>query len=114
MAASLMSSDVRTVHPRAVNVSWRFREPGEAEFQRFCALVYRVAGISLNESKRALVTRRLNSRLRDLGLETLSDYTDLVEADESGAEMVICLNLIATNETHFFREQPHFEFLENR
>src|SRR6185436_15170370 len=35
-------------------------------------------------------------------------------ADDTGEEMVVLLNLIATNETHFFREQPHFEFLEKR
>ena len=99
---------------RAVNASWRFREPSDAEFHRFTAMVHDVAGISLNDSKRALVTRRLNARLRDLGVDGLGDYVDLVQADDSGEEMVVLLDLIATNETHFFREQPHFEFLENR
>jgi chemotaxis protein methyltransferase CheR len=106
-----MSSDTRMVSSRAVNASWRFREPTETEFARFTTLVYSVAGISLNESKRALVTRRLNARLRHLGIETLDEYVELIVADETGAEMVVCLDLIATNETHFFREQPHFDHL---
>jgi chemotaxis protein methyltransferase CheR len=102
------------VQSRAVNTSWRFRDPSEAEFQRFTTLVYTVAGISLNESKRALVTRRLNGRLKDLGVETLGDYVELIEADDTGDELVVCLDLIATNETHFFREIAHFEYLEHR
>jgi len=102
------------VPSRTADASWRFRDPSETEFQRFTALVYSVAGISLNESKRALVTRRLNSRLRDLGIETLGDYVEMVEADDTGEELVVLLNLIATNETHFFREQAHFDFLESR
>src|SRR5690242_1181495 len=114
MAASHMSSDSRTVQSRAVNASWRFREPTETEFARFCTMIYGAAGISLNESKRALVTRRLNSRLRDLTIETLGEYVNYIVSDESGDEMVICLDLIATNETHFFREVAHFEYLEHR
>ncbi|HEX7939526.1 MAG TPA: protein-glutamate O-methyltransferase CheR [Gemmatimonadaceae bacterium] len=108
-----MSPETRVAQSRAVNVNWRFREPSDAEFRRFTATVYAAAGISLNDSKRALVARRLNSRMRDLGLETLNDYVDFVEADKVGEEMVILLDLIATNETHFFREQQHFEYLES-
>jgi chemotaxis protein methyltransferase CheR len=108
-----MSSDTRTVSSRAVNASWRFREPTESEFNRFTTMVYTVAGISLNESKRALVTRRLNARLKQLGIEGLDEYVEFIETDESGSEMVACLDLIATNETHFFREQPHFDYLVN-
>jgi chemotaxis protein methyltransferase CheR len=109
-----MSSDTRMVSSRAANWSWRFREPSETEFARFCTLIYSAAGISLNESKRALVTRRLNARLKSLNIETLDEYVECILADESGAEMVACLDLIATNETHFFREQPHFDHLVTR
>jgi chemotaxis protein methyltransferase CheR len=93
---------------------WRFREPSEAEYQRFTTMVHEVAGISLNDSKRALVSRRLNSRLRELGIDTLGEYTAHVRNDATGQEMVTLLDLIATNETHFFRERPHWDFLENR
>ena len=92
--------------------AWRFREPDDAEYQRFTTLVYDVAGIFLNDSKRALVTRRLNNRLKQLGLESLGDYVDVLMADDTGGEVVTMLDLIATNETHFFREQDHFTHLE--
>jgi chemotaxis protein methyltransferase CheR len=75
-------------------------------------MVHEVAGISLNDTKRALVARRLNARLRELGVETLGEYVNVVQADGSGDEMVRLLDLIATNETHFFRERPHWVFLE--
>jgi chemotaxis protein methyltransferase CheR len=91
---------------------WRLRDPSPAEFQRLIDLIHRVSGISLNESKRALVVRRLSSRIRELGLESFGAYTELVTADASGAEIVRLLDLIATNETHFFREPQHFEFLD--
>jgi chemotaxis protein methyltransferase CheR len=99
---------------RITDPAWRFREPTDSEFREFAAVVHDVAGISLNDSKRALVNRRLNGRLRELGVETLGDYVELVRADDSGEEMTTLLDLIATNETQFFRERAHFEYLESR
>jgi chemotaxis protein methyltransferase CheR len=99
---------------RASGSGWQFRDPTDQEFQQFANLVHGVAGIALNDSKRALVARRLNARLRELGIESLADYITFVQADENGAEIVTLLDLIATNETHFFRERPHFDFLESR
>jgi chemotaxis protein methyltransferase CheR len=96
----------------ALDSHWRLREPTETEFRRLVTLIYDVAGISLNETKRALVIRRLTARIRELGLDSIGDYTDLVCADDSGSEMVTLLDCIATNETHFFREPQHFEHLE--
>ena len=94
--------------------TWRLRDPSEAEYHRFVTYVHDASGISLNDSKRALVARRLSARLRELGIESLDDYLAYLNADESGAETVRLLDLIATNETHFFRERPHWEFLETR
>ena len=103
-----------SIRSRTADPNWRFREPSDTEFQQFATLIHDVAGISLNDSKRALVSRRLNARLRDLGIDSLGDYTQLVQADETGEEIVTLLDLIATNETHFFREKQHFDFLESR
>jgi chemotaxis protein methyltransferase CheR len=99
---------------RASLTGWQYREPGAREFDDFTAFVEEVAGISLNPSKRALVARRLGGRMRDLGLRSLAEYVAHVRADRSGSEMVELLDRIATNETHFFRERPHWEFLERR
>src|SRR5213075_352267 len=102
--------------PRRLTIShpsgWRLREPTGLEFRRLVELIHDTAGISLNETKYALVVRRLSSRVRELGLDSLGDYTELVRADDSRSELTVMLNLIATNETHFFREPQHWEFLE--
>jgi chemotaxis protein methyltransferase CheR len=83
----------------------------DAEFRRFQALVYERAGIFLTPAKKALVTARLGPRLRALGLGSYGDYYQQVREDRSGEEEVRMLDCICTNETHFFREPAHFEFL---
>jgi len=102
--------------PKRFNIAhpsgWRLREPTEQEFRRLAELVHEAAGIALNDTKHALVVRRLSSRIRELGLDSLGDYADLVCADDTRSELTVLLNLIATNETHFFREPQHWEFLE--
>jgi chemotaxis protein methyltransferase CheR len=80
------------------------------DFSRFQALVHREAGIWLSEQKQALLVGRLARRLRELQLTDYGAYYERVEAD--AAERVRCLDLVTTNETHFFREPRHFELLE--
>lgn len=79
------------------------------EFRRFQRLVQSEAGIQLSDVKRVLVEARLARRLRELQLDYRS-YCALVEADAD--ERVRMLDLISTNETHFFREPRQFAFLE--
>jgi chemotaxis protein methyltransferase CheR len=80
------------------------------DFQRFQALIYRESGISLSDAKAGLLTGRLSKRLRALGLNTFSEYYGRVTADDE--ERRVMLDAITTNETHFFREPDHFQFLE--
>jgi chemotaxis protein methyltransferase CheR len=82
----------------------------EKEFERIRGLLFEWAGISMNDSKKALVSSRLESRLRQLGLRSFSDYCRLVEHDQ-GNERQVMVDLLTTNETHFFREPRHFEYL---
>ncbi len=80
------------------------------DFQRFQALIYRESGISLSDAKAGLLTGRLSKRLRALGLMTFTEYYNRVTADDE--ERRAMLDAITTNETHFFREPDHFQFLE--
>lgn len=82
---------------------------GDLEFARFQELIQEETGIFLAPVKRALLVGRLARRLRDLGLSTYGEYYDLVQHDED--ERITMLDRITTNETHFFREPRHFEFL---
>lgn len=88
----------------------------EPDFQRFRRFIYEKAGIELNDSKRAFVQSRLNKRVRNLGLASFSDYWRLVsEAEKQGKskETQRVINLLSTNETYFFREADHFNWLSD-
>jgi chemotaxis protein methyltransferase CheR len=94
-----------TTIPTAIAVSDR-------DFQRFQALIHAEAGIWLAPVKKALLVGRLARRLRELGIVSYGDYYERVIADE--AERIRMLDAICTNETHFFREPRHFEFLAEK
>ena len=80
-------------------------------FQRFAELVYAKSGIKLGPQKEALVQARVRKRMRQLNLNSYKDYLDLAANDENGQEIIELLNAIATNVTHFYREERHFHFL---
>jgi chemotaxis protein methyltransferase CheR len=83
----------------------------DREFTRFQALVHEEAGIYLSAAKHPLVVSRLAKRLRALRLASFSDYYQVVQSDP--AEKIRMLDCICTNETHFFRERRHYDFLES-
>jgi chemotaxis protein methyltransferase CheR len=82
----------------------------DGEYALFQSLIEREAGIYLSECKRALLISRLQRRLRELELSTFGAYYRRVLADP--VERVRFVDAICTNETHFFREAHHFEYLE--
>ena len=86
----------------------------DREFALFQKLIYSKAGIHLSPAKKSLLEARLTRRLRDLGLSSFEAYYRHIQAVDDSEELVVLLNRIATNETHFFREPRQFEFLENQ
>ena len=86
----------------------------DQELAKIIKLVYDKSGITLNNTKRALVTARLQKRLRAGAFTSFSAYLDHVAADRSGTELSNLLDAIATNHTGFQREPQHFEFLRTR
>jgi chemotaxis protein methyltransferase CheR len=91
-------------------VAPREYEFSEDTFQRVRRLVHAELGISLAESKRELVYRRLSRRLRALKLIDFNSYLKLIEERDSEELQNFC-NALTTNLTSFFREPHHFEFL---
>ena len=81
-------------------------------FERLRALVYENSGISLKETKEAMVSARLAKRMRTLGISTHKQYLRYLEQDDSGNEITRFLDVISTNVTSFFRENQHFDFLK--
>jgi chemotaxis protein methyltransferase CheR len=84
----------------------------DRDFGRFQALINREAGIWLAPVKKALLVGRLARRLRELGIGSYAEYYERVVGNEG--ERVRMLDAICTNETQFFREPRHFEFLDQR
>ena len=83
----------------------------DIEFAQFQNLIFKLAGISLTEGKKDLVTGRLTRRLDHHGLDSFTAYYRYVCKEENANERQIMVDLLTTNETYFFREPKHFEFL---
>ena len=83
-------------------------------YSKFQQLIYRESGIWLGSHKHALLTGRLARRLRLLGLSNMQEYYQLVIQPDQLHERAVMLDCITTNETHFFREPRHFDFLEHQ
>lgn len=86
----------------------------DGEFAQFQGLLKRLAGISLSSAKKALVCGRLSKRIRHYGLNSYGDYFSLLTSGREPQELQIALDLLTTNETYFFREPKHFDFLRDR
>jgi chemotaxis protein methyltransferase CheR len=97
----------------------RLPEAGEfamtaADFERVRELIYRHAGITLAEGKRAMVYSRLSRRLRETGHRAFADYLNDLAAltgDAAASEWQEFVNCLTTNLTAFFREEHHFPLL---
>ncbi len=84
------------------------------EFEQFRTWLHRSSGISLAPSKQALVFSRLSKRLRQRELNSFGDYFRLIMQATETLELQTALDLLTTNETSFFREPKHFDFLRTQ
>lgn len=85
----------------------------DGEFDQLRKLLYANAGISLNDSKKILLTGRLAKRLNALGLANYTQYFKYVSDVRNRDELDFMVDLLTTNETYFFREPKHFDFLRD-
>lgn len=84
----------------------------DPEFKRFSALIYDIAGITLTDAKKVLLTGRLSKRLTALGIQNYTQYFKYVTDPAHSDELQRMVDLLTTNETYFFREPQHFDFLK--
>lgn len=82
-----------------------------AEFLDYQAFVYEHTGISMHEGKKALICGRLSKRLQYHQINSYAEYFALIQSPQGASERQICIDLLTTNETYFFREPKHFEWL---
>lgn len=90
------------LHPRTIS---------RADFQYITGVLHDHAGIRLAAGKEALVASRLDKRIRALGLRDYSEYVRLLRERGNEIELHQLINLLTTNETFFFREAQHFDYL---
>jgi chemotaxis protein methyltransferase CheR len=83
----------------------------DAEFAEIRAFAMREAGISLSPVKKTLVMGRWSKRLAHYGLSSYREYLQLIDGADAAPERQLSIDLLTTNETYFFREPKHFEFL---
>lgn len=99
----------------APDAAWTTTVPDltDRDLKAITQLVYERSGITLHSGKRALVTARLQTRVKRSGFTSFDAYLKHVHADPTGDELTALLDAIATNHTSFFRENQHFEFLRS-
>lgn len=80
------------------------------EFNLFRTLIYEISGINLSVEKKILVRSRLAPRLKHYKMSSYYEYYKYIKGD-LGGELQVSVDLLTTNETYFFREPKHFDFL---
>ena len=84
------------------------------EFAQFQKFIYEAAGITLSPAKKALVGGRLAKRVHESGTNSYGEYYRLLTSGRDPEEMQAAVDLLTTNETYFFREPKHFDFLKTQ
>lgn len=84
----------------------------DREFNFLRQLALEEVGIVLSEFKKDMLYSRLMKRVRALGLHSFEDYCEFLKKSLD-QERGYFINAITTNHTSFFRENHHFEFLQN-
>jgi chemotaxis protein methyltransferase CheR len=82
----------------------------DQEYQKFTGLIFDEIGITLNEHKKTLIESRFYKRIIHHELSSFEEYYQICLSNNH--EKIEMLNLITTNETYFFRENDHFDYLK--
>ncbi len=59
-----------------------------------------------------MVASRLAKRLLHFGLQSYGQYYQLLNNEQHPHEFQLMINILTTNETYFFREPQHFEYVK--
>jgi chemotaxis protein methyltransferase CheR len=86
----------------------------DQEFARFRRFIFEAAGITLSDAKKVMVGSRLATRLQKCQVNNYGDYFRLLASGQQPEEVQTAVDLLTTNETYFFREPNHFEFLKTQ
>ena len=82
------------------------------QFNQIATLAKARWGLSITPSKLQLVTTRLTSFLRGSRFADITEYLHYIEREASEDDLLSFFDLLSTNVTSFFRDKPHFDYLE--
>lgn len=89
------------------------QEMTKEDFSKLSSMIYNVCGINLPDAKKLLVESRIRKRMKTLGYSSYKLYLDFLYSPKGkDEELIPLIDVITTNKTDFFRENAHFEFLE--
>ena len=83
----------------------------QKRFEAVTNMFFDVSGIRLGEAKRPLVVGRLQKLAQEKGCANLDEFVDELLERGDPLELVKVVDKLTTNETYFFREPQHFDFL---
>ena len=85
----------------------------DVQFNKIAQFMEDNVGIKMPESKKLMIQARLSSRLKALQFSNFNQYINYVFANHKDGqeEMILMIDALTTNLTHFFRENSHFEYL---
>ncbi len=85
------------------------------EFIQLRDFIYEQSGIYIAETRKYLVENRLANRLKDLNLKTYGEYYYFLRYDSNRrAELNRLFEVVTTNETSFFRNNPQLEVFKEK
>lgn len=83
-----------------------------SQFERFRKFIYAKSGIRVPEHKVSLLSNRIRRRLKAGDFADFDTYYRYLTSPRGRGELEHFLDSITTNETFFFRTEPHFDWLK--
>lgn len=78
----------------------------QEDYEMIRDFIHEKCGIYFADNKMYLVKNRLSKRMCELGIKSYRDYFYHVKYDTTQKEFAQLMNLITTNETSFYRNEP--------
>lgn len=82
----------------------------DKEFDVFKKYIHKSSGIQMKAEKKVLIESRLAKRLRNFNHKSYGEYFEYMLKDLT--EQQVFIDIITTNETSFFREPHHYDYLK--
>jgi chemotaxis protein methyltransferase CheR len=83
----------------------------DGEYRMFAELIRKHCGLHFGEETRFLLERRIERRMRERGVSSISAYHYELRSSQGGGELAQLIDEVTTNETYFFRERRQLRAL---